>query len=444
MKLKGRLPGAALLLPLVPALWSYLATRHLGFAVYGLNKPLLVLGIAFLFVTFPTTVRFSATRMAVYAAALGLMLWSQAAFFSVFAVFFGVAGYLVWWSVLPGRLVRGLVLWSLFGIVLLPFVHLDTVRLLRDVSLTLVDMLLWLSRTPFERAGFTYFVTIGSGSEMVPVLEQCSGASTVRVLCVAFSALFLWTRGPSPLILSALPLAVLGGLCSNALRIALHLWVSRATGHIPSDSGHELLGLFTFSLVLASGLGVAWRFRTSSGGLDGGTIPVNAASSNVARPPGGSPEQSVAPALRKALAPRSVLVTAGVAFALHIGVVMPQPATKELTSDYRSGPAFAEAEGTDTRVPLRLHVNHLVEGRGGGGWVLLEHPLEYCFAVRGLDRPNVALESPLPVTPTVTGVYTVGTHTTTRSGALLLKWVHPGLWSAPVHAEIRVVESLGL
>ncbi len=108
------------------------------------------------------------------------------------------------------------------------------------------------------------------------------------------------------------------------------------------------------------------------------------------------------------------------------------PVAKRMSHSYEVWP---------TLLLERVHSNQFVEEWGGGGWILLEHPLESCLALRGwnLERTRTRFNR-LGQTIRLAADYQMGDrHFRNRWRAMLYKWASPREWKKPLKASIRVI-----
>lgn len=115
---------------------------------------------------------------------------------------------------------------------------------------------------------------------------------------------------------------------------------------------------------------------------------------------------------------------------------------KRIETQFSEGLAPSSAR---SMAPVWASSNEFIEHPGGGGWVVLEHPLEYCFAVRGLDADGLRIAANQQSRELfVRSRYKVGDRTLGRGAAMLRLWADPRLWRQPLRAEVRVEQTMDL
>lgn len=411
-RLRGVALGALLFLPHAPALVSYLGSRHLGFGTFDLSKLLVVGTVGWLVASFPAARPRRRRHLVAVLVAAAAALWTQLAGFSAWSLLLALASLVLWRHFAQPRSGRR---WTapaacllVAAVILLPIFQSDLVRAARGASMAVVDLAVAASGLPIERQGLSFLVG-GDAATRVTIWQRCSGTATTRVLFVLLAGWFLLHGAAGRALLLAPVQAVLAGLLCNALRILLFLLLTLLSGSGPGDLVHEGLGVGLFATALA-GL-CLWNRRSLKH----------------------RPEQARAPRRRPGFEPVWIAAVAiAVTTLAHLG-----------------GEDVKRMEHTYSLVPdrdlRRVHVNHFVEYRGGGGWILLEHPVEACLRARGIDVD--AWESRLAGDHRrllIDQRYRVGGRETgSRAVAAVLKWARPDLWDEPVRASIRLFEPDG-
>lgn len=409
---KGIALGALLFLPLLPSYVMFFLSDHLKYITYGIGRYAMLLFVSWLILTFPRSApRTAGQLIAVIVSAL-LASWSQGAGLSGGCVFFGTAALVLWressgvkihWA----RLLATLAI--LLGL-LLPAMSTHQVYVLRQISLILVDHALQLTGIAFERTGISYFI---SGSQ-VGILESCSGSTMTRMFFVLLSALFLFQKRYLFVFFIAPLSAVVLGLTANTLRILIHLALVEKLGKV-SMATHEVIGMGTFSLLIL-GTGI-WLLRKGP-------------------PKSTALRTSPAVALTKELKPSRIPWFASIT--LLVAAILPSAwfvlssaTNKQIEHQYFSGTTLAGNA---------MYINHFVEHRGGGGWTLLEHPIEYCAALKGWNIDNRRLNANQNGHVVAIHVdYALGNDMPAmRLPTLLKKWANPALWNAPLDVQVRI------
>ncbi|MFH1023243.1 MAG: archaeosortase/exosortase family protein [Planctomycetota bacterium] len=408
----GILCGIALFAPLIPAATRYLASSHLQFAPWGASRVLWCGYVLVLLFTFPPGIPRSRGALALVWGAAGVSAWSGAAGFSAWALLSGMIAMLIWrQSAASRRISETVAAGFILGIILLPSIGYEGVIWFREGSMALVDVLLKGLGVPFHRTGIMYVL----GDTTVMIREECSGFSTMRVFAILGAAYCLATRRFLPAWTIVPVVAGLLGLLCNALRIVTHLLWVHLVGSPVGPRLHEGMGIFWFVLILAGVVAVElWRNKPGS------EVGMSMESRTPSTRHGWRP-------VAAAWAGYGVMALAG-AWAM-----MTLPLEKRIEQDYRS---------EKTILGETVHINRIVEYPGGGGWVLLEHPVEMCLALMGWDvdgaraLPGWRGEKIRLVTRYETG----GRVFPRRLSAMGWKWADPRLWHQPLRVEVRIVE----
>ena len=443
LSLRGFLTGLVCFTPLAPLSFAYLLSNHLGFALYGMSKLFCALYVLVFLAGFPGRLAPSrvplsgsgkwAARVAL-AAGYILAFVSFLAGFSVYGLFAGIAGLIFFrhFYYNEGRnfsqnLHRSMAWALVLAMILLPVLNLELVGLFRRISMFGVDTFLGLLGIEYERVGITYFFD----ARQVLVEERCSGASSTRVFLIIFATLFLRRRAYFSFWALSAPLAICAGLTVNTSRISLHILLTLWRGAPPEALLHEALGMFCFLLVLVPILlNELWI-------IDAGSIYERTDDVLEGVVPGDAVQESMLPASGKVNFGFSVVVASALVLLLgtNLWIYFEYEKPKKLDHELFEGPSLNGAWIREYR---------FVERRGGGGWIMLEHPIEYCMALRGwnADAQRMTLNRRGRVLELRTAYIIGAKRYRSRIRATFMKWLNPAAWNAPLEVEVRFEESI--
>lgn len=400
---RSALPGLAMLAPLMPVLVLCIASSHLNFTPHGLNRLGLVVFVVAVSWQFPTVTPHSLAFWSLIAPVAILGIWMSLAGFMSWAFFLGLAAIMLWREGCRVELSasRAAAPILVLAAICLPTLSVDHITIPRNISLWIVDRFLMALGIAFERVGVTYFLTATD----VTVLESCSGTATWRVAFALLGLLCIYQRRYRAVLYFALPASAILALTSNALRIALHILLTVIRGAPPEPAVHTLLGTILFAVLLLPVVVIGVRL---------GKCSELATALRCPDPRGWR--------MRAAF----LLLLAGSAM---IGFVVPWD--KHIEHDFVSVVGFAGG---------KRYVNSFVEHRGGAGWGLLDHPLEYCASQRGWTADSMRLNANRRGAALSTRFFYGSTPSpqSSRNSELRQRMFNPARWFTPLHVRVEI------
>jgi exosortase/archaeosortase family protein len=403
--LRSALPGVAVLIPLLPVLVLCIASSHLNFTPYGLNRIGLIGFVVAALWRLPQTTPDRAVFWSLIVPVSILGIWMSLAGFMSLSLFLGLSAIVLWREGCRTEfsLYRATAPILVLAAICLPALPVDHITIPRNISLWTVDRFLSVVGIPFRRVGVTYFLS----SADITVLESCSGTATWRVAFTLLGLLCMYQRRYRAVLFFAVPVSAILALSSNSIRIALHILLTLMHGAVPSPVVHTLLGSLVFGALLFPVIVLLVRRGRLS------ALPRM-------RPLGGQGWRMRA-AFLLLLASSSV-----VCFAV--------PWQKQIGHDFYS--VVAPNGG-------RTYINAFVEQRGGAGWGLLDHPLEFCTSLRGWSTDGLRSDANQRGA-TISAQFRYGADVapqSSRNREFVRRILYPSRWFTPLYVSIEIREA---
>jgi len=402
--------GVILFLPTMSCLPAYMESAHLNYTPFKLNKVLLLGFLGFLVFHFPYTFPKRIWQFLIIFLVLILSIWTHAAGFSAWALVLGISVLLFWrhFSVFNPNIHQTIAAMMIVSVMVLPTLSSDLAIWLRNISILSVDWIMNHTPIHYQRTGISYFV----GEQQISILEKCSGSAITRVFMVLFASFYFYRRKFAKAWMAAPLLAIILGVFCNTLRIITHILLSLFFEKPLDQTIHEAIGILLFIITIFLFLVLQNKGRTPFQFFPDKVsycVPPNKTNSAI-------------------LCCYLITGLTGALATIHLS------ASKHMEHEYRIA-FMSQLE--------KVHVNHFTEYQGGGGWILLEHPIEQCLAFQGWDLDDKQMTYNRHGGKIyLKATYRIGNHVFNgRWKAAFQKWADLFLWSAPIHAEISIIET---
>jgi len=403
----------ALLFFQLPLIIEFVNASHLTFFSFGLSRLLVPIFILYVLIRVSQVDINKLYHYIILMLLLSFSIWFQLVGFVSLALFISLSASIILLLIAEKSKLSNVILLIATFFLVLPFTSNNLVAISRSLSMLLTDQILNIFSISFNRTSTLYQLSNLS----IEVVENCSGATTIRIYIITLLAMFYIRKESSIKNLFALPIiAFIAGLLVNTLRISTHLIITNILKHQLSTTLHEIIGIVFFILFF-------WVF------LQYFTISLDQIKQTFFFTDGICPKISTTRSKKKIyIAITTLFLISGTP--TYISLIN-LPKTVPQVIYYENVNQFGQME----------YINILSEKKGRGGWILLEHPVEYCFALRGFQLNEIAKKFSTSRINLITN-YKLG-KITFANRFLLINYLlfHPQYWNNNISVTVIINEN---